>query len=85
MSYRWSSLWGKDMNEAERKALVSALPILEKLNAVLDKKRKALLSEQMSKEVYDNPNFAYKQADYIASIRTLNEIQNIITPSVNKD
>lgn len=74
MKLTWVSHLPKDQQEGFKKQINSAQDILERLQQILeDKRTKVVLSTD-----YDNPSWAYKQADRNGYDRALTEVINLI-------
>ncbi len=77
--------WYKDVAKDEklrdeRKQLVLlSRPLLEVLSKIMDRRIEELTQKQTELKEYDSPSWAMKQADYIGSMRTLNEVKNLLT------
>lgn len=64
----------KDQQEDFKRQVSSAKDVLEKLEEILKNK----LKEVVLSEDYDNPSWAYKQADRNGYNRALTEVLNIL-------
>jgi hypothetical protein len=64
----------KDQQEGFKKQVSSAKDVLEKLEEIVKHKMK----EVVLSEDYDNPSWAYKQADRNGYNRALTEVLNIL-------
>ena len=64
----------KDQQEGFKKQVSSAKDVLEKLEEIVKSKMK----EVVLSEDYDNPSWAYKQADRNGYNRALTEVLNIL-------
>jgi len=64
----------KDQQEGFKKQINSAKDVLEKLELIVQGKMK----EVVLSEDYDNPSWAYKQADRNGYNRALTEVLNIL-------
>lgn len=53
---------------------------IEVLTTILKLKLDSLEKERLANTNYDSPSWAYKQADYVGSIRELRKILELITP-----
>ena len=64
----------KDQQDGFKRQVSSAKDVLEKLEEIVKTKMK----EVVLSEDYDNPSWAYKQADRNGSNRALTEVLNIL-------
>lgn len=64
----------KDQQEGFKKQVSSSKDVLEKLESIL----KTKIKEITLSEDYDNPSWAYKQADRNGYNRALTEVLNIL-------
>lgn len=74
MKLTWVSHLPKDQQEGFKKQINSAQDILERLQQILEDKR----TEVVLSTDYDNPSWAYKQADRNGYDRALTEVINLI-------
>ncbi len=75
MKITWIAHLPKDQQEAFKKQINSSRDVLERLSQILkDKQTEVVLSTD-----YDNPSWAYKQADRNGYDRALTEVINLIT------
>lgn len=74
MKITWFNHLPKDKQEGFKKQINSSRDVLERLQQILeDKKTEVVLSTD-----YDNPSWAYKQADRNGYDRALTEVINLI-------
>ena len=74
MKLSWFNHLPKDKQEGFKKQISSSRDVLERLHQILeDKKTEVVLSTD-----YDNPSWAYKQADRNGYDRALTEVINLI-------
>lgn len=74
MKLNWFNHLPKDQQEGFKKQVLSARDVLERLEQILhEKKTEVVLSTD-----YDNPSWAYKQADRNGYERALTEVINLI-------
>ena len=74
MKLTWFSNLPKDKQEGFKKQINSSRDVLERLQQILeDKQTEVVLSTD-----YDNPSWAYKQADRNGYDRALTEVINLI-------
>jgi len=74
MKITWVNHLPKDQQEDFKKQVRSARDVLERLKQILqEKKTEVVLSTD-----YDNPSWAYKQADRNGYDRALTEVINLI-------
>ena len=64
----------KDQQEGFKKQISSSKDVLEKLEKIIKEK----IKEVVLSEDYDNPSWAYKQADRNGYNRALTEVLNIL-------
>lgn len=64
----------KDQQEGFKKQVISSKDVLEKLEEIV----KAKMKEVVLSEDYNNPSWAYKQADRNGYNRALTEVLNIL-------
>ena len=73
----------KGLNQDDRNEIkglfVAALRLRKQLVKVLDEKKKVAENESLTKEGYDSPSWAYKQADLVGYKRALNELISILS------
>ena len=75
MKTTWFTNLPKDQQEEFKKQVLSSRDTLERLQKILeDKKTEVVLSTD-----YDNPSWAYKQADRNGYDRALTEVINLVT------
>lgn len=75
----WKDLKGEEA-KAQRVADVKANRLaLDLLIPILERKLEELDQAQYGKKLYDNPNWAYMQADLMGCKRTINEILELVT------
>lgn len=75
MKTTWFTNLPKDKQEDFKKLLASSRDVLERLTEILEaKKTEVVLSTD-----YDNPSWAYKQADRNGYDRALTEVINLLT------
>jgi len=75
MKTTWFTHLPKDQQEGFKKQVLSSRDTLERLQKILeDKKTEVVLSTD-----YDNPSWAYKQADRNGYDRALTEVINLVT------
>lgn len=79
MKITWFNHLPKDQQEGFKKQVLSARDVLERLDQILqEKKTEVVLSTD-----YDNPSWAYKQADRNGYDRALTEVINLINMKDN--
>ncbi len=80
---RLSSTWTKGVEEGlmdEVRSEYAASPLLRRrVREMMDEKSESALKEGVSKEGYETPNWAYKQADLCGYLRALEEIKNLFS------
>lgn len=69
----------KEQTEIVTKEFISSLALRERLIAVLNGKKESLRSEATSKTSYDNPSWAYFQADANGYERAINEVVSLLS------
>jgi len=75
MKTTWFINLPKDQQEGFKKQVLSSKDVLERLRQILeDKQTEVVLSTD-----YDNPSWAYKQADRNGYDRALTEVINLVT------
>lgn len=75
MKTSWFTHLPKDQQEGFKKQVLSSRDVLERLQKIMeDKKTEVVLSTD-----YDNPSWAYKQADRNGYDRALTEVINLLT------
>ena len=75
MKTTWFTHLPKDQQEGFKKQVLSSRDVLERLQKIMeDKKTEVVLSTD-----YDNPSWAYKQADRNGYDRALTEVINLLT------
>jgi len=75
MKTTWFTNLPKDQQEGFKKQVLSSKDVLERLRQILeDKQTEVVLSTD-----YDNPSWAYKQADRNGYDRALTEVINLVT------
>lgn len=80
MKLNWFSHLPKDQQEDFKKQIRSATDVLERLAQILQEKQ----TEVVLSTDYDNPSWAYKQADRNGYDRALTEVINLINVKDNK-
>ena len=80
MKLTWFNHLPKDQQEGFKKQIRSATDVLERLEQMLQSKR----TEVVLSHDYDNPSWAYKQADRNGYDRALTEVINLINMKENK-
>lgn len=80
MKVEWFRGVREDADRKEREQMVrSAKPTLEVLKQLLEARLRAVDDTQMSKADYENPSWAFKQADANGAKRTLQELIQLLT------
>jgi hypothetical protein len=80
MKLNWFNHLPKDQQEGFKRQVRSARDVLERLEQLLqEKKTEVVLSTD-----YDNPSWAYKQADRNGYDRALTEVINLINMKEDK-
>lgn len=75
MKTTWFTHLPKDQQEGFKKQVLSSRDVLERLQKIMeDKKTEVVLSTD-----YENPSWAYKQADRNGYDRALTEVINLLT------
>lgn len=80
MDNRWlSHLSGDESAKKEFKQLIiNSKRALDRLSEILTRELETSEKEQCSAASYDCPNWAYKQADYIATQRNLKRVIDLL-------
>lgn len=77
------STWTKGLTPEQtteiRKDFVGAIILRKRLQLILEEKMKSSRDVGMAKETYENPNWAYLQADSRGFERALSEIISLIS------
>lgn len=76
--------WWRDLkNDADRAQRVADIKAnrhsLDILATILERKLDELDKAQQGKKLYEGPSWAFHQADYIGSKRTIREILDLVT------
>jgi archaellum component FlaC len=74
MKLNWINHLPKDQQEGFKKQINSSRDVLERLQQILEDKR----TEVVLSTDYDNPSWAYKQADRNGYDRALTEVINLV-------
>lgn len=76
------TIWTKgllgEQKEAIEASFISSIEIRTRLSKILQDKVEFSLKERSSKLTYDNPNWAYIQADHSGYERAMREILSIL-------
>ena len=75
MKTTWFTNLPKDQQEGFKKQINASRDVLERLKEILEAKQ----TEVVLSTDYDNPSWAYKQADRNGYDRALTEVINLIT------
>lgn len=62
-----------------RGQFIAALRLRKQLIKTLEEKAKSADSESLTKEGYDSPSWAYKQADLVGYKRAISELISLLT------
>lgn len=76
-----SSQWFDGLSPKETELLKGQLDsyLAHRLKTILTRWKTAAESNSLSKQAYENPNWAYKQADTVGYTRALNEVTTLLT------
>lgn len=74
MKISWTVGLDKDLIKELRGDFVSSKIVRHRLSKMLEEKIKAARAASLSKDGYDNPSWAYKQADQVGYERAMNEV-----------
>lgn len=76
------TVWTSGMNEEQKEELKSSFyasnEIRKRLKEILTMKYESARVEMRSKDTYESPNWAFKQADLCGYERALNEVISLI-------
>ncbi len=61
-----------------RSALLAAKPAIDRLIAIIEKEKKAGVNYRLGKDKYENPSWAYLQADGVGEERAYNNILKVL-------
>lgn len=78
MKQSWTKGLEKEATTEMRMAFKSSLVLRKRLEVLLRSKEEEATRIGRSKEGYDCPNWAYKQADIVGYTRALNDILKLI-------
>jgi hypothetical protein len=78
MKLSWTKGLDKDAKEELKGSYLSSLPVRQRLEVLIQEKLKASYDESKAKSSYENPNWAYLQADHRGYERALHEIIKLI-------
>jgi len=74
--------WLKGLSADSKKEMTASfkgsLVLRKRLQVLLDAKEKEFERSSISKDGYDSPNWAYKQADLVGYKRALSEINSLL-------
>ena len=74
--------WTKGLSGDAKKDVVqeyaSSSNLRQRLDVLLKEKQMTAQKAIISKESYDSPNWAYKQADHVGYLRALEEISSLL-------
>lgn len=73
--------WTKGLSEAERESIESLLvnsTVLRRLKALIEEYEQQALDQETKTQDYDNPSWAYKQADRNGYRRGLKKIKDLL-------
>lgn len=79
MKTDWLQDTTEDSKKDRRKLIMTHKPVLDILKTIMEKKLEALTTAQVSKNLYDSPNWAYMQADYAGAARVYKEMIDLLT------
>lgn len=82
MKVAWTKGLTKEQTVEIRKDFVGAIILRKRLTTLLEEKEQSSRKSSVSKDSYENPNWAYLQADARGYERALNEIISLLS---NKD
>lgn len=80
MDRRWTSHL-KDPEEAKRfqSYIKNSKGVLDRQLEILNQMEETIVSEELGKDTYESPSWAFKQADNLASRRMIRDFKKLIT------
>ena len=79
MKLAWTKGLSAEAKEAIRKEFEASGLLRERVNTIIQDKINSARKESTLKSSYDNPNWAYLQADLVGFVRALEELQSIFS------
>jgi len=68
-----------------KQTLAESQEVFRVLTEIIDKKKTQNLKEREKEELYDNPNWALRQADLIGEARAYEKVLDLLRKSLTKD